>query len=66
MMRLGIVAEKSAVWRVALVAERIASKSSWEAHVEHLVGFVEDDHFDVRQIEACRGECDPKRDLESA
>ena len=43
-MRGGSVAEKSTVWRSAGVAVEDRLDVLGEAHVEHLVGLVEDDH----------------------
>ena len=46
------VAEKSTVWRVAGVARRDRFDVVDEAHVEHAVGLVEDQHFELRQVDA--------------
>ena len=49
-----IVAEKSAVWRSAGVADEDRLEVLGEAHVEHLVGLVEDDDLDARRGGGCR------------
>ena len=50
-MRGGIVAEKSAVCRSLGHSSRIALDVLDEAHVEHLVGLVEDDDCDAVEVE---------------
>ena len=45
------VAEKSSVWRCLRQRAEDALDRGHEAHVEHAVGFVEDEDFDARQID---------------
>ena len=60
-IRAGIVAEKSAVCRV--LGRRLEDRVEilGEAHVEHLVGFVEHEHRAACRASACRGGCDRAR-----
>ena len=51
-----IVAEKRAVWRVLGVADEDRLEVLGEAHVEHLVGLVEDDDLDLVEGDAARVE----------
>ena len=50
-MRGGIVAENSTVWRLAGSGVEDRLDVVGEAHVEHLVGLVEDDDLDVVERE---------------
>ena len=45
------VAEKSRFWRLAGSRARIAADVADEAHVEHSIGFVEDEDLDRRQVD---------------
>ena len=60
-IRAGIVAEKSAVWRSARRRLEDRVEILGEAHVEHLVGFVEHEHRRAGRASACRGGCDRAR-----
>ena len=62
----GMVAEKNSVWRVKGTSLQMRSMSGNEAHVEHAVGFVDDQNLDAGQqqlaalgeIEQAAGRCD--------
>ena len=45
----GIVAEKNKVWRVNGTSLQIRSMSGNETHVEHAIGFVDNENFDAGQ-----------------
>ena len=46
-----MVAEKNSVWRAAGRTARIRSMSGKKAHVEHAVGFVEDEDLHAAQVD---------------
>ena len=49
-----IVAEKRAVWRSGRRRRQDRLEVLGEAHVEHLVGLVEDDDLDAVEVAGCR------------